>query len=226
MEKLSFAKRFIILIFALFLFAIAVVLTIHSQLGAAPWDVFHLGLTNKTPLTLGQAAQLTGIAIILISIYIGEIPGIASVLNMYLIGLFIDLIRLYNLIPYGEQLWQQFFMLFLGLYLGGWASYFYLSVGMGAGPRDSLMLGLIKKHNKPVWLVRLIIEGTVLIIGYLLGGLVGVGTVIMAVFFGFSVQHTFKLLNKNPADIEHQNFLELYAIIKEYLAKKPHKETG
>jgi uncharacterized membrane protein YczE len=224
-KKIS--KKIITLLAAIILYSFAIVLTIHSQLGASPWDVFHLGVVNHSSLTLGQVSQLTGLAIIIAGILLGEIPGFGSLMNMYFIGYFVDIIRKYNLVPYGNQLWQQFLMLILGIYLIGWATYFYLGVGMGSGPRDSLMVGLIKKFNASVWLIRAIIEGTALVIGYLLGGLVGIGTIIMTFFIGFAIQHVFKIMKKSPADIQHTTLLDIYNILKEKPFKKEiEKEKG
>lgn len=227
MKKIAIIKKLITLLPATFLYALAIVLTIHSQLGASPWDVFHLGVTNHTSLTLGQASQLTGLAIIIAGVFLGEIPGLGSLMNMYFIGYFVDIIRKYQLVPYVDQLWQQYLMLIIGIYLIGWATYFYLGVGMGAGPRDSLMVGLIKKTNSSVWLIRAAIEGTALIIGYLLGGLVGVGTIIMTFFIGIAIQHVFKIMKKDPSDIQHTTLLDIYENFKKNSLnkKKIEKET-
>ena len=110
---MNFLKKLIRLVFGLFVFSIAIVLTIHSQLGATPWDVLHLGITNYSTLSLGQISQLVGIVLLLLCVLLGEVPGVATVLNMYLVGLFIDLIRDYNLIPLASSLGQQLFMLSL-----------------------------------------------------------------------------------------------------------------
>lgn len=221
-------KKLLVLNFGLALFAIGIVLTIHSQLGAAPWDVFHLGVTNYVNLTLGQVSQITGFVIIIFSIFLGEVPGIATFLNSYLIGIFIDFLRNYKLIPLGTTLGYQVLMVFLGIYLIGWGSYFYLIVGLGSGPRDSLMVGLIKKTKQPVWKIRLCIESAALLIGYLLGGLVGVGTILVAGFLGFAVQNAFKIMKKDPSDINHRTLIQEYSSLKQIFSKiiKEEKAAG
>lgn len=203
-------KLFLGIIFTSF----AIVLTIYSQLGASPWDVFHLGLTNHTNLTLGQISQLVSVIAIIISMFFGEIPGIATILNMYLIGVFIDIIQANQLIPIATSTWQKFFMLFLGIYLFGWGTYFYLSTGLGSGPRDSLMIAFMKITNMPVWKIRAILETSVLVIGYFLGGLVGIGTILSAFLIGVAIQHVYNLMKSDPAQIKHTTFKDYYLMFK------------
>lgn len=220
MKTSKIIKKLLILFFGLLLYSIAIVLTIHSQLGASPWEVFHLGLANHTVLTIGQASQITGLVVIFIGIFLGEIPGAGSLLNMYFIGYFTDLIRQYQLIPYANQWWLQFPMLLLGIYLMGWATYFYLGVGLGAGPRDSLMVGLIKKLKCSLWIVRGLIEGSVLLIGYLLGGLVGIGTVLMTLAIGLAIEHVFKIMKKDASAIRHFTLVDHYNHFRAHLQLK------
>lgn len=220
---MEFLKKLVILNFGLILFSIAIVLIIHSQLGASPWDVFHLGLLNYSSLSFGQISQIVGLLIIVITIFLGEIPGIGTILNMYLIGVVIDLLRNYQIIPYAYNPWQQYLMLFSGIYLLGWGSYFYLIAGLGAGPRDSLMVGLLKKTGKPVWFIRTLLELSVLILGYLMGGLVGIGTLLNAFLVGFAVQHVFSIMGKSPEDICHVTLQEYYGLWK---SRKNLKELG
>ena len=216
--------KLIVMFFGLFLYALGIVLTIHSNLGASPWDVFHLGVINYTNITLGEVSQLTGLALIIISIYLGVRPGWGTILNMYFIGLFIDILREYNLVPIAEDGIQQIIMLLTGIYLIGWATYFYLSVGLGSGPRDSVMIGLIKKAKMPVWKIRLFIEGFVLFIGYLMGGLVGIGTVLIAVLLGFAIQHAFSVMKKNTEATQHRTLKDDFQFIKNRLKRGKKKE--
>jgi len=224
---MTLIKKLVILTFGLFIFSMAIVLTIHSQLGASPWDVFHLGLNNYTNLTLGQISQLVGIVIIFVGMLLGEVPGIATILNMYLVGLFIDILRGYHLIPLATTPIQQYFMLFFGIYLFGWGTYFYLGAGLGSGPRDSLMVGLLKLTKQPVWKIRALLETTVLVLGYFMGGLVGIGTVFSAFLIGFAIHHVFKLMKKDPAQIKHTSIKDYYLMFKKMKNTKDNiKETA
>ncbi|MDF2570201.1 MAG: hypothetical protein K0R55_1805 [Sporomusa sp.] len=200
-------RRIIFLFWGLFLFALGIVLTVKSELGTAPWDVLHLGLTNYLPFTMGQVSQITGIIVILFSWLLGIKPGWGSVANMYFMGLFIDIVIASQWIPEPHFLLAKLAMLLTGVWLIGWASYFYLTAAFGAGPRDSFMVGAIKKTGRPVWQIRTILESTVAVIGYFLGGPIGIGTVIIAFTLGPSIQWAFSIMGKRAQDIEHDPFI-------------------
>ena len=157
------------LLFGFFLFAVAILLALYSKLGMSPWDVFHMGVVNHSCLSLGQTSQLVGLVLIMLSIFLGVIPGIGSLFNMIFIGLFIDLINNTGILTTPGSLFGQILMLIAAIIIMGMATYFYLRVELGAGPRDGLMEGLVIKLNKPVWLIRGSIEMTALILRILFG---------------------------------------------------------
>lgn len=200
-------KRVIFLFWGLFLFGLGIVMTIKSNLGTAPWDALHLGLINYIPFTLGQVSQITGILIILLSLCLGMKPGWGTVANMYFIGLFIDFFMGTNWIPVPTHWLSQIGLLLAGIWIIGWASFFYLSAALGAGPRDSFMVGSIDKTGWPVWKVRTVIESSVAIIGYLLGGSIGIGTIIIAFTLGPSIQLAFTIMGRRAQDIRHESFV-------------------
>lgn len=202
------------LFFGFFLFAVAILFALYSDLGMSPWDVLHMGIVKHSILSLGQVSEIVGLAIILLSIFLGVIPGIGTIFNMIFIGLFVDLLNKTGLIKTPENMIIKILMLVSAILIMGFGSYFYLKVELGAGPRDGLMEGLVRKLNKPVWLIRGSIELMVLIIGYFLGGPVGIGTLLLAVAIGPSVQFAFKLGNYDPQKAKHSNLLELYRNIR------------
>lgn len=189
------------------MFGFGIVMTIKSNLGTAPWDVLHLGIINYIPLTIGQVSQLTGIAVIIASWFLGMKPGWGTIANMYFIGLFIDIFMSSNLVPIPNDWLSQLAMLLGGIAVIGWASFFYLSAAFGAGPRDSFMVGSIRKTGWPVWKVRSVIETSVALIGYFLGGPVGIGTVIIALTLGPSIQWAFTIMGRRAQDIEHDTLI-------------------
>jgi len=197
-----------------FLFAIAILLALYSKLGMSPWDVFHMGIVNHSILSFGQTSQVVGFCLIVFTIFLGVIPGIGSVLNMIFIGAFIDLINNTEIIKTPGSLIGKIIMLILAILIMGIATFLYLKVELGAGPRDGLMEGLVIKLNKPVWIIRGTIEITALIIGFILGGPVGIGTLILAVAIGPSVQFAFKIGKYDSKKAEHMNFIDLYRNIK------------
>jgi uncharacterized protein len=217
-------KKMPSLMFGLFLYSTAIMATLYSNLGMSPWDVFHVGLVNHTSLTLGQVNMITGFIILFASYFIGVTLGLGSVFNMIFIGVFIDLIENMKIFRTPDTLIGQIFMLIFGIFLIGWASYFYLRVNLGAGPRDGLMEGLVKKTNKPVWMIRGAIEGTVLIAGYFLRGPIGIGTLITAGCVGFSVQFAFRVGGYSSKDARHSNLVELYRSLRPNTADQSSNE--
>lgn len=202
------------LFFGFFLFAVAILLALYSNLGMSPWDVLHMGIVKNSIFSLGQISELVGLGIILLSIFLGVIPGIGTLFNMIFIGLFVDLINKTGLIKTPDNIILKILMLALATVIMGFGSYFYLKVELGAGPRDGLMEGLVRKLNKPVWLIRGSIELMVLIIGYFLGGPVGMGTLLLAFAIGPSVQFAFKMGKYDPKKSKHTNLLDLYKSIR------------
>ena len=190
-----------------------IVAILHSNLGMQPWGVLHVGIADITPLSVGQAIQVVGFAVIIFGLLIGVAPGFGTLANMYFVGFFTDLIIGWDLIPVQTEITRQFGLLMFGIVMMGIGSLFYLKVQLGAGPRDGLMIGLVKKLNKPVVYVRGAIEITALILGYLIGGPAGIGTLVAALTVGYSVQLFFKLGGFDGKS-KQMNLVELYRFLK------------
>jgi len=186
------------------------VMTLYADLGMAPWGVLQVGLTRYTSLTFGQVSQVVGLAVLVLGWLLGFPPGFGTVMNMYFVGLFMDLIMAWGLVPTPETLPGQLALLVGGILVLGAASYMYLNPRLGAGPRDGLMMGLVQRLGRPVYQVRGAIEVTVLVLGYLLGGPVGVGTLITAFTTGYAVQLAFRLGGYDK-DARH---LDLYGLFR------------
>ena len=199
--------------FGYFIFAMGIVFILYSDLGLGPWDVFHKGVSLNTFLSFGQVIQITGLFLLLISYLLGEKPGVGSLGNMIFVGLFVDLLEMTGLYRSPENLFLQFLMLVLGMFLIGWATFFYLRVELGAGPRDGLMVGLVKLLNKPVWLIRGAIELTALTVGFILGGPVGVGTLIVALCIGYFVQLAFYIGGYDAKKAKHSDLKDQLGMI-------------
>ena len=210
----SLKQRFIRLIIGLFLFSLGILLTIQANIGYAPWDVFHVGFAETIGISLGTASIVVGLAIGVITILLGEKLGVGTLLNMFLIGIFIDVLILLEVIPTVDNYFLGILMLIIGLFTIALGSYFYIGSGFGAGPRDSLMVGLIRKTKLPVGLCRVMIELSAALVGYKLGGLIGFGTIIAAVAIGFCVQVTFKLLDFDTTTVKHETLQETFNTIK------------
>ncbi len=215
-----YIKRLCSLIFGLFLYALGIVFCIQANIGYAPWEVLHVGISYKLGISIGIASIGVGLIICLIVFLFGEKLGLGTILNIVLIGIFIDAIFAINIIPTMPNLWLGILVLIGGLFTIALGSYFYIGSAFGAGPRDSLMTLLKRRFGWPVGVCRSLMEGTALVIGYFLGGQVGVGTIIAVFGIGFCVQIIFGILRFNPADTKHETLVDTWRNLRTTLHKK------
>ncbi len=192
------------LVFGLFLYALGIVVTINANIGYSPWDVFHVGLANTVGISLGLASIVSGVVFVIAGFFLGEKLGLGTLLNMVLIGIFIDFLMRLKLIPFARNFIIGIPAMLAGLCIISLASFFYIGSGFGAGPRDSLMVALKRKTGLPVGLCRGAIELLAVLVGWRLGGMLGVGTIIAALGIGLCVQLTFKLLKFDPTAVRHE----------------------
>ena len=205
-----FVIRFINLMFGLFLYALGIVVTIRANIGYAPWDAFHVGLSIKTGITIGTASIIVGVFVGVFVMVMGEKIGLGTLLNMIIIGIIIDIILFTGILPLSQNYVNGIIMLLIGLFIIALGSYFYIKSGFGAGPRDSLMVVLNRKTGIPVGVCRIMVELTVTFAGWALGGMVGIGTVISGVAIGFFVQLVFAVLKFDPALVQHETLRQTY----------------
>lgn len=197
-------KEFLRIIIGLILFGLGVTMTIEAGLGVAPWDVFHHGLSLTTGITMGQASIGVGLLVVIIDVILGQNIGWATILNMMLIGATMDVLMLNDLLPNFETFIPNFIMLISGIFVQGYGCFLYISVGYGAGPRDGLMVALAKRTKKSVRVLKSSIEVVAVTVGFILGGHLGLGTLIMALFGGVIFQFTFKTVDFNLSEVEHR----------------------
>jgi uncharacterized membrane protein YczE len=217
-------KRISSLFLGLFLYALGIVLTMKANIGYAPWEVFHAGIANTLGMKIGEVSILVGLAIILLTFFMGEKLGIATILNMLCIGIFMDALLALDLIPKRESLVFGIFQLLLGLFVISLGSFYYISSGFGAGPRDGLMVALTRKTHLPIGVCRGGIEVVVVFLGWKLGGMVGFGTILSAILIGFCIQLTFSLLHFKPTAIVHENVGETYRNLIVYYKNKGRRD--
>jgi uncharacterized protein len=196
--KREFVIRWAFFFVGLLVLALGITLTIKGKdLGIGPWDVFHYGLFKQLGLTIGTWSIIAGFVILLITgIGTKTFPKIGAFLNMLLIGIFIDLFNF--LIPDPESFAAQSIVFAIGILVIGYGIGLYVSADLGAGPRDSLMLLVTEKTGWKVQWVRNGMELIVFFFGWLLGGPVGIGTVVIALglgsIVGISLPQSKKLL--------------------------------
>lgn len=191
----SFA-RWTRLLTGLLLFGLAIALMIRSEIGLGPWDAFHVGLSLLTPLTVGAATIVTGVVIVILTLTIGIRPGIGTVANMIVIGLAIDVFLQW--LPSATSFVAGLAMYLPAIALCGFATGLYISAQMGHGPRDGLMIGLASRTRLSVGWIRTLIEASVLAAGWLMGGHVGIGTLIFAICIGPAAQWGLRVFGMLP----------------------------
>lgn len=206
----TFYIRFSKLIVGLFLYSLGILCTINANIGYSPWDIFHVGLSNTLNISIGIATIFTGLAIGILAIILGENVGIGTVLNMLLIGFFIDLLTKFEIINKTDNFFTGLIMMIAGLFIIALATFLYISSGFGAGPRDSLLVAITKKTSFQIGLCRGLIEFSALFIGWRLGGKVGIGTVLSAGLIGVCIQLVFKILKFDATTIKHETFSQTY----------------
>ncbi len=165
---------------------------VQAGLGLDPWDVFHQGLSRHTGLTIGTVTALVGIIVLLAWIPLRNRPGVGTVANVIVIAVAVD--AGIALLPAPTDLRVRVAMMLAAVVLNAVSTVLYIGAGLGPGPRDGLMTGLVARTGRSVRLVRTVIEVTVLALGFLLGGTVGVGTVIYAFGIGPLVQLMLRLM--------------------------------
>lgn len=207
--------RIIRLLFGLFLYGLGSYLGIQANVGLAPWEAFQMGISQLTGIQYGNVVVLLGLVILLVDAALGEPIGLGSCLNMLLIGKFVDLFNWIGLVPQVENFWGGVLVMLAGQTVLCVGSYFYMGSGYGCGPRDYLMVALGKRFRKiPVGMIRGAIEGTVLLVGWLMGSKVGIGTVIAVFGIGFILQAVFRLFRFDVKAVRHESLLETFHIQK------------
>lgn len=175
-------RRLSQLFVGLCLYGVSLAMMVRGTLGLAPWDVLHSGFILHVPMSLGQAVILISVVVLLLWIPLREMPGIGTVFNAILVGLSADVML--AILHEPEQMWVRIALLVAGVVLNGLATALYIGSQFGRGPRDGLMTGLARRTGLSLRLVRTALELSVVAIGLLLGGALGVGTVLYALTIG------------------------------------------
>jgi uncharacterized membrane protein YczE len=172
----------IMLVIGLFLFGLGEAIIIGSGSGVSPWTVLAQGISSKTDLSIGVATFLISIFILIFWVPLKQIPGIGTIFNAIIIASAIDLTL--GFIPKPELIYLKILQASFGILIVGIGSGIYLTSNLGPGPRDGLMIGLQQKTNTSIPLIRTIIEITAVTVGWFLGGIVGIGTILFVFGIG------------------------------------------
>lgn len=209
-------------IFGLFVCALGMVLIMKANLGFSPWTSFYEGISKNLSLTLGQVHILFGIWIISIDLYLGEVIGGGSLLSILLFGIFVDILTIIFVIQIPNILALKIFFIFLGTFLFTYGTYIYMSTGLGLGALDSLMIGLSKRYHIQAGRIRNILEMLALTLAFLLGGNIGIGTIIFSLFAGTFLEKLFILHKCEPQNIKHRELKSDIRYIRSHIKSIKH----
>ncbi|MBQ1871268.1 MAG: hypothetical protein II147_03695 [Lachnospiraceae bacterium] len=204
----------LVAIVSLFVNGFGIYLTMRANIGASPWDVFNLGLSKTFGILYGTASIGVSLTILLIDILLKEPIGIAMFIDAIVVGKSVDFFNFIDIVPKADNIVISIIMMGIGLFIIGYTQLFYMRSSLGCGPRDSLLIGLKKRLKRmPIGVVSIAILSTATFIGYLLGGPVGIGTIICALCAGPIMQFAFQSLSFEATAIRHQNLKESFKIM-------------
>jgi len=203
----NFVKRIFKLFFGLFLSTLGIIMTMKANLGFILWDVLHQGVANTVGMTVGRVIILIGLIICIICLFLGEKFGFGTITNIIFIGLFIDILLSFDFIPQMKEYITGIAMMMAGLFTVAFGTYFYISSGFCAGPRDNLMVAIERKTGLAVGLCRGLLEVSAVFSGWFLGGSVGIGTILSAFGISFCIQIVFSLMKFDPTKIDHESLI-------------------
>ena len=207
-------RNMILASFGLFVFAIGVYLTIQANIGVAPWDVLNQGLTKRTGFLYGNVMIMVSLTVIILDVLMKEPIGMGMLLDTLVVGKTVDLMNYLNLVKPRQTLWGGVLLLIAGIFLLAIGMRIYMALGLGCGPRDTFLVALCKRFPKlSIGALNVIMWATVTVIGWFLGGQVGLGTIVSVVAMGPVLNTLCRMTNFNAADVVHQNLLKTLKIL-------------
>ena len=199
---------------SLFVNGFGIYLTIQANIGAAPWDVLNLGVSHTLGIYYGSASIAISLTILLIDILLREPIGLAMFIDAVVVGKSVDFFNWLGLVPKASSLLTAVPMMIAGLFIIAYTQYGYMLASLGCGPRDTLLVGLAKRVEKiPIGAVSIALLGTATLIGWLLGGQVGIGTLICAFGSGPIMQMAFQSVHFDATHIRHQRLKDSCRVI-------------
>lgn len=204
----EYIKRMGLLLGGLAVSAVGITMMLQANIGLEPWSVLQNGMSIFFGMSYGTAAMIVGAVVIAVAIACGEVIGIGTIANIFFAPACIDLLLWLGWVPQMTTLWGGLLMLLGGMELLAIGTWLYMKSALGSGPRDALMVVLARKTKRSVGLCRATVEILVIIAGWLLGGQVGIGTVITGVGVGTLFNLNFGLLGFKAAELHQENLPE------------------
>lgn len=198
------------IVFGLLIFAFGVHLTIFANIGLAPWDCLGMGISYHTPLNYGLSMTIIALIVLGIDLLMKEKIGFGTIIDALLTGNFVQLFNSFNPLPLNEGLWKGIVIMLAGFVFMAIGMAVYMKSEQCCGPRDALLIGLGKRMKKiPIGIVEVILWAVVLLAGWLLGGPVGIGTVISTFGAGIIMHIVYSLIHFEPRDLKHKGVIEV-----------------
>ena len=204
----EYARRAGLLLAGLLVSSVGITMMLQANVGLEPWSVLQQGIAQTCGITYGVSSILVGAAVILIAIACGERVGIGTVANIVLCGVFIDTLLALGWVPQMTRLPSGVLMLLAGLELLALGTWMYMRSALGSGPRDALMVAMARKTGRSVGLCRAAAELVIILVGWRLGGQVGLGTVVSALGLGSLFNLNFALLRFDAAALHQEDLTE------------------
>lgn len=211
------------LIFGLILFGVGTYITVQANVGLAPWVAFSVGFAKLTGINYGVIHVIISVVILVLDIFLKEKIGWGTVGDALLIGSIMSVFDYFKLMPLIHGFWPGVLAMLVGLLITAVASYFYMDAAFGCGPRDALFVALCRMLNKlPVGGVRILLEGSAFLVGWLLGAKAGVGTVMYVFGIGFFIELVFRVTKFDVTKVHHESLLDTHLnLVRLYKGEKP-----
>ncbi len=207
--KRSIIVGWLQIVAGLFVFAFGVHLTIFANIGLAPWDCLGMGISYHTPFNYGISMTVMALIILGIDIILREKIGYGTVIDALLTGNFVQLFNSFNPLPLNDSLWKGILIMLAGFVFMALGMAIYMKSEQCCGPRDALLVGLGKRLPKvPIGIVAAVLWAVVLLVGWILGGPIGIGTVISTFGAGVVMQMVYNLIRFEPRDLRHKSLIE------------------
>ena len=198
------------IVLGLLVFAFGVHLTIFANIGLAPWDCLGMGISYHTPLNYGLSMTAMAVTILLIDLCLRERIGYGTIIDALLTGNFVQMYNDLNPLPLNTSLWLGIILMLLGFVFMALGMWIYMKAAHGCGPRDALLVGLGKRMPKlPIGVVEILLWAAVTLVGWLLGGPVGIGTLLATFGAGAVMQLVYNVIHFEPRDIVHRSVIEI-----------------
>ena len=214
MKKAKILLQWFQIALGLLIFAFGVHLTIKANIGLAPWDCLGMGISYHTPLNYGLAMTAMAVVILIIDLLLKERIGFGTIIDALLTGNLVQMFNDLDRFPENDNVWLGIGIMLAGFVFMALGMFVYMKCEQCCGPRDSLLVGLGKRMRRvPIGVVEIILWGVVLLLGWLLGGPVGIGTLISTFGAGLVMQLVYTLIRFEPRDLHHRDVIETVRLL-------------